>query len=439
MDVRSDRSGTRVVVECEPMTTRSDLTRVLSWCAPVLACSWIVRFEFLSILPSYAYSWDISSWERVARMLGTGENPYASTTFLNWPPLWMLAIFAMARIAEATGLEFITVLRIVLIGFESLLIVLTGVLIERLAPGARLRTILLFGMALNPVCILVICQHGNFDVIATTFVMAGLIALIAHGQSRDTADWLLACMFFGLAVLTKTFPVALTALLVPGARAESWKARSLGAMCLLGPTALGIGVLYVLTPDAIARNVLHYRSRPGTFGLSGLAEWFDVQFVEQVVRLSGSMLAPLIAAGVVAAWWWVKPDPKRVILAAALILLAIPTLGPGFGPQYAAWFVAPLVAVYPAVSGRMRLALQVAWAVSALTYFILYGYASDLGQFMTFLSGSPREIAFSRFATEFAGQTLISLPMFLSWVGLLVVGIVEFRGSRDGESEVAGA
>jgi len=409
------------------MQPRYDASRTLSVYLSVLAVAWIVRLLFTILLPSYAYSWDISSWENVASLLGTGENPYASTTFLNWPPLWMILLDGMARISEWTGLELITVIRLVLVAFESLVIVLTGVLLSRISPGAPVRTILLFGMALNPVAIFVICQHGNFDVIATAFVAAGLVALVSYGSSRDAVDWLLACLLFGLAILTKTYPVALTPLLVPGARGVRWKERVFGGALLVGPAALGMAVLYALEPEAIMRNVLRYRGRPGSFGLSGIAGSFDLGWLAGIAQLAGPLLVAAVLAGTVAAWWWREPEPRKVVLAAALILLAIPTLGPGFGMQYAVWFIAFFVAIWASASTRLKAMLWIAFGVSSMTYFILYGYARDLGQFMTFLSGTPREVEFGRWATEFSGQTMISLPMFACWVVVLIAGLAEIR------------
>jgi hypothetical protein len=401
---------------------------MLSMYLSVLAVAWMVRLLFTILLPSYAYSWDISSWEKVASLLGTGENPYATTTFLNWPPLWMILLYGMARVSEWTGLELITVIRLVLVAFESLVIVLTGVLLSRISPGAPVRTILLFGMALNPVAIFVICQHGNFDVIATAFVAAGLVALVSHGSSRDAVDWLLACLLFGLAILTKTYPVALTPLLVPGARIASWKERAFGGVLLAGPAALGMAVLYALEPEAIMRNVLRYRGgRPETFGLSGIAEVFDIGWLQGIGHLAGPLLVAAVLAGTVAAWWWREPEPRKIVLAAALILLAIPTLGPGFGAQYVVWFIAFFVAGYASGSRRMKAALWLSLVVSSVTYFILYGYLRDLGQFMTFLSGTPREVEFGRWAAELSGLAMINLPMFVCWVLVLVAGLADLR------------
>lgn len=377
------------------------------------------------ILPAYAYSWDISSWYRVAEVLADGENPYATTTFLNWPPLWMICVYWMSRLSEAASIELITVIRLVLVAIESVLIVLTGLLIERISPLANVRRILLVGLAMNPVSVFIVCQHGNFDVIATTFVMAALLALGSHLRSADDLDWLLACLSLGLAVLTKTYPLALAPLLLPGFRSATWRSRLLGGSLLLGPTVLGMAVIHALAPDAILRNVLNYRSRPGTFGFSGLAGLVDWPFLQAVSEVAGATLMVAILAWAVLAWRWPGPTGAGVVLLSSIILLAIPTLGPGFGAQYAAWFIAPVTASFAAGSTRWRRAVVASYLVSAVTYFVLYGYASDLGQFMTFLSGTGSERALAELARTFPGQALISLPMFVSWMALLSIGVLD--------------
>lgn len=398
---------------------------MLAWALPVLATSWVIRFLFVMILPAYAYSWDISSWYRVAEVLADGENPYATTTFLNWPPLWMVCVYWMSRLSEAASLELITVIRVVLVAFESVTIVLAGLLIERISPQANVRRILLIGLALNPVSVFIVCQHGNFDVIATTFVMSALLALGSHLRSGDDPDWLLACLSLGLAVLTKTYPLALAPLLLPGFRSASWRSRFLGGSLLLGPTALGMAVIHALAPEAITRNVLNYRSRPGTFGMSGLADLLDWQLLHTLAGLASWALMVAILAGAILAWRWQRPTEADLVLLSSMVLLAIPTLGPGFGAQYAAWFIAPVTASFAVGSTRWRRAVVASYVVSAVTYFVLYGYASDLGQFMTFLSGTGSERALAKLVRTFPGQALISLPMFICWMALLTIGVLD--------------
>lgn len=413
------------------MLSERSFLRALSWSLPVLVCGWIVRFEFVAILPSYAYSWDISSWEEVAGILGSGENPYATTTFLNWPPLWMVCLFVLGRLAEFTGLDFILVLRLFLVTCESIVIVLTGTLIAKIAPSTNVTRLAFLGFAFNPIAIFLICQHGNFDIIAVIWIIAMLHFLVDYGRSGSDVDWLLACFFLGLAVLTKTFPLALVPLLLPGARSATWKARALGLIFVVGPTALGMSVLFALAPDAIVRNVLLYSSAPGRFGISGLANSLGLtKALALSSPVSSLVLIALLIWGSFKAWSWRNVNDKDLVIVCGLILLTIPTLGPGFGPQYAIWFIAPFVAAFALGSSRWRFWLVVSYIVSAVTYYMLYAYARDLGQFIPHLSGSPRSLELGRLFTKDVPRSWLSLPMFLSWVALLFIGVQELRTPR---------
>jgi 4-amino-4-deoxy-L-arabinose transferase-like glycosyltransferase len=67
------------------------------------------------------------------------------------------------------------------------------------------RQALLVGVALNPMAILLVCQHGNSDVHVGLFVTLALAALVVYRRSRDVLVWLGACLFLGLGVLAKPF------------------------------------------------------------------------------------------------------------------------------------------------------------------------------------------------------------------------------------------
>lgn len=395
---------------------------------PVLLVAWVARLEYIVILPSYAYSWDISSWQKVAGLLGSGTNPYAATTFLNWPPLWMLCLFVLGRVAELGSMQFIDVLRGFLIAAESVGIVLAAILGGRLAPSGSVRSVLLAGLALNPIAILLTCQHGNFDALVVIWVMATLLALAAYHRSGEPSDWLLACLFLGLGVLTKTIPIALTPLLLPGARAATRATRTIGAVLLLGPAALGMSVLFALSPQAIIANVIRYSSVPGRFGLSGLAANLGLPGLLPALGAASSFaLVALLVWGCVKAWSWTGATDRQMVLLAGLILLAIPTLGPGFGPQYAFWFIPPLAVSYLSGSTRWKVTLVVAYVVSAATYIVLYGFARDLGGALVYLWWSPVAQSLGATITRDGPRAWLTLPMFVSWVALLVVGIRELR------------
>jgi hypothetical protein len=239
--------------------------------AIVLATSWIARALFVAIVGD-AHSVDVEHWEGALRYQDEGRNPYESGV-LNWPPLWLVVIVALDYAANLVDVSFLSALRLYLVLVESALVVALYLTLVR--EGVRrdaVRRALLVGIALNPVAILLVCQHGNSDVQIGLLVTLAVAALLAHGRSRDVVLWLVGCLLLGLGVLAKTVPLVLAPVLAPGARLASSAGKVLGATLLLGPAALGVGVILALTPQAVLDHVIGYRSTRGFFGISALVD-----------------------------------------------------------------------------------------------------------------------------------------------------------------------
>ncbi|HET7540515.1 MAG TPA: glycosyltransferase family 39 protein, partial [Polyangiaceae bacterium] len=238
----------------------------------LLAASATARLLFLACLPPHTYSADVQNWRNVASALQAGQNPYNVTTFLNWPPLWMQVIFVMNKLAAAWQLDLATVIRLFLGSVESLLLVACHGVLRQLTTPERAFRLALFGVALNPIAILLVCQHCNFDVIAGLFVLLATFCVVRYSDTNDEREWLYACCCLGIAILAKTVPIVLVPLLGFGLRQVSWRSRLLGSVLLLGPVTLGMSVIYALGPEQVTDNVLHYRSSAGWFGLTGFFE-----------------------------------------------------------------------------------------------------------------------------------------------------------------------
>ena len=100
-----------------------------------------------------------------------------------------------------------------LVLIEAVLVVTIYLTLASYGAGrAAVRRALLVGIALNPVAIILVCQHGNSDVQVGLLVTLAVAALGAHHRSRDIAAWLGGCLFLGLGVLAKTVPLVLAPL-----------------------------------------------------------------------------------------------------------------------------------------------------------------------------------------------------------------------------------
>jgi hypothetical protein len=296
-------------------------------------------------------------------------------------------------------------------------------LLTRFAPRRDVRRVLLVGISLNPIAILFVCQHENIDVFVGLFVALGLWALLAYDEDADPVPWLAACLAFGLGVFTKTIPLVLAPLLAPGARAASKLGRTLGLALFLGPVLLSLSVVFVLAPHGVADNVFRYRSIRGYFGVTGL---LGIAHADGLSRLYERLFTVVLAAGVVLLFvvlWRRGLDASRTVLATALLLAAVPALGPGYAPQYAYWFMPALIVSYLLFDDGWRAIVRACYAVAAVTYIVEYALFKALGSFLVaFFDGSDslRELS-DRVSTPSA-QTLIRLPLLAAFLVLLVAG-----------------
>lgn len=379
------------------------------------------RLAFLALLPAGTYSADVVSWLNVDRVLLNGGNPYNVTDQLNWPPFWAQLIFAIGHVARASGLEFVTVLRSLLITVEMGVLLLTYTAIRRCTSPSQALRLVLAAMALNPAAILLICQHGNFDVFVGAFVLLTVIYACEFAERGDPVDWLCACAFLGLGVLAKTVPLVLVPVLAFGLQRLRWTTHCLGVALVLGPATLGMSVIYILGPESVSANVLHYRSYAGWFGITGLVE---LGGFASAVRLYGRVfeasLLIVIAGLTVEALRTARATAEELVLIALGLLAVVPGLGPGYSPQYLYWFL-PLLpiafAVTPSKWVRRSLALFV--VIAAGTYLVEYAMFPSHGSFWAKLHPTPEVLdASARWSTK-AGQTWIRLPLFVAWLLLL--------------------
>lgn len=346
----------------------------------VLFVAWAARAIFIWLLPFGVRSFDALSWEKQAELLKAGMNPYQANDLFNWPPFWMQSVFVISKIAGFLNVPFFHVLQVCLVLFESAVIVQVVRLIQMLAPAANVRWIVIIGIALNPIAILLVCQHCNFDVIMALWLLLAAASLLRYNVSNDLMDWLCACLFLGLGILTKTVPLALIPLLAGGFRKATAAGRLLGAALVLGPVTLGMSIIYVLAPANVSHNVLGYRGGGFYFGFPGLLHGLGAEKSIALMRLAFYILG----IAIMALTWrhlWEKHSfgNRETILYIAVVLMAIPVLGPGFGSQCFYWFLPFLVISYASFAGPWRAWLIGFGLISAVTFIIEYGLNAAYG------------------------------------------------------------
>jgi hypothetical protein len=417
----------------------------------------------MALVPAGVRSFDAFSWEHQAELMAQGGNPY-STGLFNWPPFWMMMCFAMSKASAFLGIPFFRVLQLVLILAESVVISLTYYILNKnLGKEHENRTfwLVLFGLALNPVCILLVCQHCNFDVFMVLWLLAFLISTINFFASGDKIDWLLSCLFLGLGILTKQVPLIFAPILLAGFRRLDWKSRSLGACLAIGPVALGVGVIYVMDPADVAKNVLGYRAVGFYFGFPGLLNLFGLKSLMPILHFSFYCVG-IAVLGLSSFYFWNlrKAMTSELVLYTALVLLAIPTIGNGFGGQFFYWFIPLFVIALGAfwTDKVFRFLLITFGIVTSVSFIIEYGLIGAYGfGFLYLVTGAhdPADLSFKlqlgvsqsvqtvihyhNLIDSEKGNTVERIPLFLTMLLVLFYGIRLFLKNADFLETIKGA
>lgn len=396
----------------------------------LLVISWILRAVFLYILPQDAISVDLLAWNRVAQELSIGNNPYHTTTSLNWPPVWIQIIFALSKIAAIIGISLTRCLQCFLIAVESLSLIATYFCMRRFFFQAPVQKILLFGVSLNPILIYQVCQHGNFDVLVGLWVVLFVYFILSHLKSANPLDWLLACMYLGLGIVTKTTPMMLLPLSLLHINFLSPKAKILGAFLIIFPVSFGIGLLYTLTPEDVALKVLGYRSGAGWFGITGilsLVPHWGQNLVLFYVKISSLGLLVFLVYMGIHTLRRAAINRLQLLWLSLLLFLSVITFGPGYGPQYIGWFLPLLLLVYAAEDKSTRTFLNIMFGIAIATYTIEYALFVSHGSFL--LRDNPLQFL-QRWGGSLStqtGQTFTRLPLFCCYVNLFRCGWHRFK------------
>ena len=402
------------------------------------AAALAVRILFILFVSGESISQDGLHAAAVAGVLRRGGNPYVETAWLNWPPFWMQILFALDRTALWSGLPFIALLQGFLLASETLLIAALGFFLRDALGVERPLPLLLAGISLNPAAIISITLAGHFDVLVGLAALLTLIGVCRFSRSGEVLDWLLASAALGAGILAKTVPFVLSPLLLFGVRRIDWRGRLLGLLLVLGPAALGLSVIYVLSPEDVGSKVIGYLSVAGWFGVTGIMhllgwDWFSRRIYPGMFFLA---LLALMMAGARSLQQRREIRPRELTLWAAAPLLLSISLGPGYGAQYHYW-VLPLAAAMFASAERpfLRGCIAAYWAVAALTLFFQYGADTALGGFFRSFPALEWMAQWYMSLPSKAAGTISNLPLFAVLAALLAAVLSELGRERSGRSE----
>jgi hypothetical protein len=378
------------------------------------------------------FSFDLKCWDQVGDILMSGGNPYHLTSFLSWSPFWMQLIFLFKKISLALHVPFNDIVRIFLIGAECLLALLLYISVIRYVKSSNPVKLLVFGIALNPISIFEVCQHCNFDVLVGFWILLAIYMLLRFQEQTEPRFWLCACFALGMGILTKTVPICLSPLLLLSVRKLKLQERLLGVAFLLGPSVLGLCILYVLGPQDIQAKVLGYRSVPG-FGFTGLFMYFGLTRLLAAWRLIFEAIYGIgwLWVGV---WLWSKEklNPEKIVLLAIVLLMAIPAFGPGYGPQYIYWYLPLLILEYGFGNKNARIFLLVLYIIAAATYTVEYAFNfNTLGAFFLEIFQTSKLLSFGLWISTQTHDTFVYLPLWICYlITVVFFGLKIIRAER---------
>jgi hypothetical protein len=374
------------------------------------------------IMPPHSASIDLKDWRFVAKVMRTGENPYARYPLLNWPPFWMESLALLTNVSIKTGIAFEQCVRFYLIIADLGLLAAIWSLMRMLGAGASAGRVLLWGYALNPLLTILTVQHCNFDAFAMIWVTLFLIFTVKFRRGGGEIDWLWSAGLHGMGIFTKSFPMLLWPVLMQGVKRVPRRARFLGAGLLAGPTALALAPLFALTPSGIMEHVIYYRGVGVSFGLMSILHLAgapeNADLYGKIYGVAVLTVSAMMAIGMLRYAW---PKDEDLPLLAGVIFLALFTLGTGYGSQYWFWVFPMMLAAYSNQPGWFRKVLLWAGVITVVTNLFDYGFEEWMGGFVFWRFKSPAMQDFSTGLMESNWKLpVIHLPMTIA--AMVVIG-----------------
>lgn len=380
----------------------------------------LARLVFIVCMPS-TWSFDVYCWLDVAQVMRDGGNPYSLTPHLHTAPLWPAVLYVLDRASEFTGVSLIRCLQGLLIAVDAINLLLVLRMLSRSDVSGKWIKPVLLGLVLSPISILLTVQHGNFDALVALWLLLFLGALWSHHASGSRRSWLLACFFLGMGVFTKTVPLLHAPLLLAGSWPRKIPTALLGLLILIGPTVIGLVPLYLADAPSVRLHVLGYRSLAGWFGITGLLPIVGLDRLAQLyARVGPLVLMTLMALAALRNWKREPLDRITALRLALALLLSIVVLGPGYSPQYIGWFLPLLVLLYLHADAVERRTLAMTYLIGTCTYLVEYALIPSHGAFLLHWTSAPTLVAWSEALNEPGVQTILRIPLFLTYLVVLI-------------------
>ena len=313
-----------------------------------------------------------------------------------YPPGFFPFVALADGIANVTGLDYGSVLRLPGIVADALIALLVQDALGRRGADTRTRVAATALVALGPAFITVLGYHGQLDTLA---ILPAVAAVVLWGRLPSPRRALVAGVLIGIGFAIKTTPLLVLLALLPAVRSRREAVLLLGSAGAVAVAALAPFLL--ATPDDVLEG-LRYKGFPGTSGLSILLQ---PELAEQLTRAiersdlvdtlweRGQLLVIAAVLAVAAlSWRWGEQWTPADRAALLFLVFYVPTAV--FFVQYLVWCLPFLL-----LAGRLRLAaaiqalavvptvlfyrapleseaLSVAWAVFIVALWVLFVVAA---------------------------------------------------------------
>jgi hypothetical protein len=397
----------------------------------ILGVFLVARLLFILLMP-YTFSNDIYGYVTVIEIFKRNGDPYKDTFYLNyWPPFWMQILYVLSIISKILPISSIRILQFFLIIIEALVIIVSYGITKKFFQQKKVIFFLIIAMALNPISILLTCQHGNFDFLVELWILLFIWSLINFHINKSITFWLMACFFLGIGIITKTIPIILIPLLLPGIQNQSISTKLFGFILLFTPVVIGMSIIIALEPH-VFYHTMNYRSGPGWFGITGIFNLMNaLSLINFYVFISPFLFLTFILFISKYTYNIKILDESQIISICLLLLLFIPTFGPGYASQYISWFLPIVVILYSLSTKRMKNVLIIGYIIASFTYLIEYAFFTSHGAFMTKFIPTEKIIFLSNLLSTKKMQFLIRLPLFLFYLMLFLILLKNTLNSKS--------
>jgi hypothetical protein len=215
---------------------------------------------FLAV--AFEGNFDQVSFEIVADIVRRGGNVYAETSRYNYTPVWSILLGGFDLLAQYTGQPLHVVVRSAL----TLVDVVNAILIGRIGL-VYAGTSVSRGFAtylLNPVAILVVGYHGQFETLAALPLLLAVALGPAHGRVGVVGRWLLG-----------TTSLVIKHILIFQVWVLFWytfRPRMLPRALFVAGTVFFASLIPYINGgvSGIAQNVFRYSGLPGLYGFGAI-------------------------------------------------------------------------------------------------------------------------------------------------------------------------